>query len=92
MPCSYAAGCRVARRPFSCFACAGASSIPGLKWASEPLAYGLLLTDISVNLWLAYNAGREAVASLHVVLSLVVLPPPLVTLSAVASVTAFSVL
>jgi hypothetical protein len=76
------------------FACVGAASIPGLQWASEPLAYGLLLTGISVNLWLAYNAGREAVASLHVVLSLValaVLPPSLLTLGAAASVTAFSV-
>ena len=76
------------------FACVGAASIPGLKWASEPLAYGLLLTGISVNLWLAYSAGREAVASLHVVLSLValaVLPPSLLTLGAAASVTAFSI-
>lgn len=76
------------------FACVGAASIPGLQWASGPLAYALLLSGVTVNLWLAWAAGREAVASLHAVLSLValaVLPPSLLTLGAAASVTAFSV-
>jgi uncharacterized membrane protein (DUF373 family) len=76
------------------FACVGATSLPGLQWASGPLAYALLLGGVAANLWLAWTAGREAVASLHAVLSLValaVLPPSLLTLGAAASVTVFSV-
>jgi uncharacterized membrane protein (DUF373 family) len=76
------------------FACVGAASLPGLQWASGALAYALLLSGVAANLWLAWTAGRETVASLHAVLSLValaVLPPSLLTLGAAVSVTVFSI-
>ncbi len=76
------------------FACVGAVSVPGLQWAGPPLSYLLLLAGVAANLWLAWSASREAVATLHGVLSLValaVLPPTLLPLAAAASVTAFSI-
>ncbi|HLK96555.1 MAG TPA: hypothetical protein VK364_02190, partial [Hymenobacter sp.] len=76
------------------FACVGAVSVPGLQWAEPPLSYLLLLVGVAANLWLAWSASREAVATLHGVLSLValaVLPPTLLPLAAAAGVTAFSV-
>ncbi|MBC6611445.1 DUF2339 domain-containing protein [Hymenobacter sp. BT507] len=76
------------------FACVGAVSVPGLQWASPPLSYGLLLAGVAANLWLAWDARRESVATLHGVLSLValaVLPHTVLTLAAGAGVTAFSI-
>lgn len=76
------------------FACVGASSLPGLQWTSGAGSYLLLFAGIAANLALAWRAGREAVASLHAVLSLValaVLPPSLLTLGAAASVVVFSI-
>lgn len=76
------------------FACVGAVSVPGLQWAGPPLSYLLLLAGVAVNLWLAWDAGREDVATLHGVLSLValaVLPRELLTLGAAAGVTVFSI-
>lgn len=76
------------------FACVGAVSVPGLQWAGPPLSYLLLLAGVAANLWLAWDASREAVATLHGVLSLValaVLPHTLLTLAAAAGVTAFSI-
>ncbi|WP_426490460.1 hypothetical protein [Hymenobacter sp. 102] len=75
------------------FACVGAVSVPGLRWAGPPLSY-LLLAGVAVNLWLAWDARRETVATLHGVLSLValaVLPHNLLTLAAAAGVTVFSI-
>ena len=76
------------------FACVGAVSVPGLQWAGPPLSYVLLLVGVAANLWLAWDASWESVATLHGVLSLValaVLPHTLLTLAAAAGVTAFSV-
>ncbi|AHJ96288.1 hypothetical protein [Hymenobacter swuensis] len=76
------------------FACVGAVSVPGLQWAEPPLSYLLLLAGVAVNLWLAWDARRETVATLHGVLSLValaVLPHNLLTLAATAGVTVFSI-
>jgi hypothetical protein len=76
------------------FACVGAVSVPGLQWAGPPLNYSLLLLGVAANLWLAWSASRETVATLHGVLSLValaVISPTLVTLAAAAGVTAFSI-
>ena len=75
------------------FACVGAVSIAGLRWATPPFDY-LLLAGVSANLVLAWRASREDVATLHGVLSLValaVLPPTALTLGAAAGVTAFSI-
>ncbi|UOQ79205.1 DUF2339 domain-containing protein [Hymenobacter sp. 5516J-16] len=76
------------------FACVGSVSVPGLQWAEAPLSYLLLLAGVAANLWLAWDASRESVATLHGVLSLValaVLPPTLLPLAAAAGVTAFSI-
>lgn len=76
------------------FACVGAVSIPGLMWVTPPFDYLLLLAGVSANLYLAWRASRQEVATLHGVLSLValaVLPPTLLTLGAAAGVTAFSI-
>ncbi|GAB2790368.1 hypothetical protein HNQ93_003329 [Hymenobacter luteus] len=76
------------------FACVGAVSVPGLQWAGPPLSYLLLLSGVAANLWLAWDASRESVATLHGVLSLValaVLPHTLLTLGAAAGVTAFRI-
>ena len=76
------------------FACVGAVSITGLRWATPPFDYLLLLMGVSANLWLAWRASRQEVATLHGVLSLValaVLPPTGITLAAAAGVTAFSI-
>ncbi len=76
------------------FACVGAVSVPGLQWVDPPFSYLLLLVGVAANLWLAWDASRESVATLHGVLSLValaVLPHTLLTLAAAAGVTAFSI-
>ncbi len=76
------------------FACVGAVSIPGLRWATAPFDYLLLLAGVSANLYLAWRASRQEIATLHGVLSLValaVLPPTPLTLGAAAGVTAFSI-
>lgn len=76
------------------FACVGAVSVPGLQWVDAPFSYLLLLAGVAANLWLAWDASREAVATLHGVLSLValaVLPHDLLVLAAAAGVTAFSI-
>ncbi|UOQ55056.1 DUF2339 domain-containing protein [Hymenobacter cellulosivorans] len=76
------------------FACVGATSVPGLQWAAPPLSYGLLLTGVAANLWLAWTSSRESVATLHGVLSLValaVIPPDLITLGTATAVTAFCI-
>ena len=76
------------------FACVGAVSIAGLRWATPPFDYLLLLVGVSANLYLAWRTSREEVATLHGVLSLValaVLPPTALTLGAAAGVTAFSI-
>lgn len=76
------------------FACVGAVSIPGLMWATPPFDHLLLLAGVSANLYLAWRASRQEIATLHGVLSLValaVLPPTLTTLGAAAGVTAFSI-
>ncbi|GAA4048476.1 hypothetical protein GCM10022409_38620 [Hymenobacter glaciei] len=76
------------------FACVASVSIPGLQWARFPFDYLLLLAGVSANLWLAWRASRQEVATLHGVLSLValaVLPSTGLTLAAAAGVTAFSI-
>ncbi|GAB3582255.1 hypothetical protein [Hymenobacter daeguensis] len=76
------------------FACVGSVSIAGLRWATPPFDYLLLLAGVSANLWLAWRASRQEVSTLHGVLSLValaVLPPTALTLAAAAGVTAFSI-
>jgi hypothetical protein len=76
------------------FACVGSVSIAGLRWATPPFDYLLLLTGVSANLWLAWRSSRQEVSTLHGVLSLValaVLPPTALTLAAAAGVTAFSI-
>ena len=54
------------------FACFASSAIPGLAWitALGP-ALGLLLLGVAANIYVAYAAGTQTFASLHVVLSLV---------------------
>jgi hypothetical protein len=76
------------------FACVGAVSIAGLMWVTPPFDYLLLLAGVSANLYLAWRASRQEIATLHGVLSLValaVLPPAPLTLAAAAGVTAFSI-
>lgn len=76
------------------FACVGAVSVPGLQWVQAPMSYALLLLGVGANLWLAWKTGRQTIATLHGVLSLValtVIPPTLLTLGAAAAVTAFSI-
>jgi len=76
------------------FACVGAVSISGLMWVTPPFDYLLLLAGVSANLYLAWRASRQEIATLHGVLSLValaVLPPAPLTLGAAAGVTAFSI-
>ncbi|MCB2408604.1 DUF2339 domain-containing protein [Hymenobacter lucidus] len=76
------------------FACVGAVSVPGLRWATPPLSYLLLLAGVAANLWLAWRSSRESVATLHGVLSLVALStiaPDLLTLATAAGVTAFCI-
>ena len=76
------------------FACVAAVSVPGLRWATPPFDYLLLLAGVSANLWLAWRASRQDVSTLHGVLSLValaVLPPTGLTLAAAAGVTAFGI-
>ena len=76
------------------FACVGSVSIAGLRWATPPFDYLLLLAGVSANLGLAWRASREEISSLHGVLSLValaVLPPTGLTLAAAAGVTTFSI-
>ncbi|RSK32552.1 hypothetical protein [Hymenobacter metallilatus] len=76
------------------FACVGAVRVPGLQWVEAPVSYLLLLAGVAANLWLAWAASRESVATLHGVLSLValaVLPHELLSLGAAAGVTIFSI-
>jgi hypothetical protein len=76
------------------FACVAAVSIEGLRWATPPWDYLLLLAGVGANLLLAWRASREEVATLHGVLSLValaVLPPTILTLASAAAVTAFTI-
>ncbi|TDN38682.1 hypothetical protein A8B98_22485 [Hymenobacter sp. UV11] len=76
------------------FACVAAVSIEGLRWATPPWDYLLLLAGVGANLLLAWRAPREEVATLHGVLSLValaVLPPSVLTLGTAAAVTAFTI-
>lgn len=77
----------------SCFA---AVAIPGVKWIENETA-GLLLiiAGVLVNLFFAYRASAEAFASLHLLLSLIVLavlPPALPVLLTAAGVALAGVL
>ncbi|MCC2548011.1 DUF2339 domain-containing protein [Hymenobacter sp. BT175] len=76
------------------FACVGAAALPGLRWATSPFDYLLLFIGVALNLYLAWVASRETVATLHGVLSLIalaVLPSTALTLGAAAVVTVFSI-
>ncbi len=54
------------------FACFASSAIPGLAWITTLVpALGVLLLGVSVNIYVAWTAGKQAFASLHVVLSLI---------------------
>lgn len=56
------------------FACFGSAAVPGLKWIEDERAGLALITlGVFVNLAFARLAGRQAFASLHVLLSLVTL-------------------
>lgn len=56
------------------FACFGSGGVPGLQWIYNPLwALSLLLTGVTVNLYLAWIGGRQVFSSLHIVLSLLAL-------------------
>lgn len=77
------------------FGCLGSGHIPGLQWLHDPdYALGLLLLGISVNLYFGFAGGRQSIASLHVILSVVALavaPQTGLTLIVASSVTAFGV-
>ena len=76
------------------FACAASGGLPGLglQWLHDPLpALLLLLVGLGVNLVAAWTAREQAIASLHVVLSLLPLlfvPPSVVSLGLGAAVAA----
>jgi len=54
------------------FACFGSSAIPGLQWiTSLAPALGILTLGVAANLYAAHATGKQAFASLHVVLSLI---------------------
>lgn len=78
------------------FGCLGAGHIPGLQWIQgSDAAMALLLLGIGTNLYFGYAGGRQSLASLHVVLSVVTLavaPQSMTTLIIAAAVTTFGVL
>lgn len=78
------------------FGCLGAGHIPGLQWIEgADAAIALLLLGIGTNLYLGYAGGRQALASLHVVLSVVALavaPQTMTTLLIASAVTTFGAL
>jgi hypothetical protein len=81
---------RSAGAAIALFACAAAGGLPGLglQWIDAPLpALALLLAGIAANLLLAWAAGLQVMATLHVLLSLVplVIVPPTTTALAIAS-------
>ena len=54
------------------FACFGSSAIPGLQWVTSLApALGILSLGVAANLYAAHATGKQAFASLHVVLSLI---------------------
>lgn len=56
------------------FACLGAGGFPALQWLTDPLpALVLLCFGITVNLALGFVGGRQAIAAIHVLLSLAAL-------------------
>jgi len=56
------------------FACLGAGGFPALQWITDPLPVLLLLCfGIAVNLVLGIVGGRQAIAAIHVLLSLAAL-------------------
>lgn len=56
------------------FACLGAGGLPALQWVRDPqLALLLLGFGIAVNLFLSFIGRRQAIASIHVLLSLAAL-------------------
>lgn len=56
------------------FACVGAGGFPALQWLTDPLAaLALLCLGIAVNLYFGFIGGRQAVAAIHVLLSLAAL-------------------
>ncbi len=78
------------------FGCLGAGHIPGLQWIEgADIAMVMLLLGIGTNLYFGYAGGRQALASLHVVLSVVALavaPQTITTLIVASAVAAFGVL
>ncbi|APG28344.1 hypothetical protein A7E78_11075 [Syntrophotalea acetylenivorans] len=77
------------------FACLGAGGFPALQWLTDPLAALVLLClGIAVNLYLGFIGGRQAVAAIHVVLSLAALaaaPPTHLILIIAALVTLYGI-
>ncbi len=65
------------------FASFASSAIPGLQWVTSLApALGILILGVAANLYVAHATGKQAFASLHVVLSLI--PLTLVPQSEVA--------
>ncbi len=89
---------RSAGAAIALFACAAAGGLPGLglQWVFAPLpALGLLLAGIAVNLLLAWSAGLQVMATLHVLLSLVplaIVPPTTTALAIASAVSLFGVM
>ena len=90
---AFAGWLRSAGAAIALFACAAAGGLPGLglQWITEPLpALILLLAGIAANLLIASIGATQAVATLHVVLSMVplLLVPATTTSLAIASAVA----
>ena len=77
-------------------ACFAAVSVPGVLWVTNDLAaLGLVLAGVLVNLIFSYMASKQVFASLHLLLSLLVLmllPPALPVLISAGMVTFAGVL
>ncbi|MEZ4483088.1 MAG: hypothetical protein R2864_00365 [Syntrophotaleaceae bacterium] len=77
------------------FACLGAGGFPALQWITDPFAaLALLCAAIAVNLALGVVGGRQAIAAIHVLLSLAALaaaPATYTTLVIAAVATLFGI-
>ena len=94
---TFAGWLRSAGAAIALFACAAAGGLPGLglQWITEPLpALLLLVAGITVNLLIAWVCGAQAMATLHVVLSLVpllIVPASATSLAIASAVTLYGV-
>jgi hypothetical protein len=94
---TFAGWLRSAGAAIALFACAAAGGLPGLglQWITDPLpALLLLVVGIAANLLIAWVCGAQAMATLHVVLSLVpllIVPASTTSLAIASAVTLYGV-